>query len=236
MKKSLFVAALIAAASFTHSAHAELLKLTQTSQVPEFKYNLDVVGIKPGMTMDVAKEILIKEFEGIRIEESGARYEYKNVESEPFITGLYGYTKSDGNVILRLTSPVLGSVVSSIERSIDYSDVQNKPSPVDLMVMLSEKYGEPFQYSKSRSQFKLSWHYGDDCKKVAKPDGWSYTTKKCPISLNARIDISSGDELKRLVVNLDDNTISRLDINSIPTFITEYLDKLPKEPVVAPKL
>jgi len=131
---------------------------------------VDIIGIKMGMSGDEALNILDEHRKGRNVNYLESNFGTRNVTSDYFKSAYYSWNRDAENITVLLTSPTSGGKVYSVARQIDFG-VRDRPTMEDLTASLIKKYGEPSsEKTKNSSNKYLYWYLGESekCSSPAK--------------------------------------------------------------------
>lgn len=226
------VAAMMA---FTSAADAQDGQITvavkQTVKPAALSYpntSVDVIGIKPGMTMSQAETIVGKTMSGQpTTHKVTLENHYRDITALSTIVNSATYShSSEGyqSITLNFAGPAIGDAVYGIDRSLMFPDPLKAPSVKDIEAALIKKYGPPSMKSPASGFVKaFSWQFSksgfEHCgqsvscaqQDLANNDGPSSQSapKGVVLTITALISPNDGDNTKAssLEVSLEDYQI-----------------------------
>jgi hypothetical protein len=146
---------------------AELSFAGETFTVPHtvnlseynFGHDIDIVGLKPGQSAADVKDILKERFGEFRGQ--SMRIGTDQVSSEKFDVTYAAGQRDKEQVQVFLTSPSAGNQVFAAGRVLDFRTSDGLPAITDLVAKLSEKYGEPTNFTpEGRKGPTAVWYLG----------------------------------------------------------------------------
>lgn len=221
-------------------ANSQLVELTQTVQPPEFNFDVNLAGVKPGVKATDAKALVAKELPSMQFVTATKRAHGDTLKSAEYIqfhrSG--GGNREDGSLEIEYTSPVVGNVVKKIIRSGEYS-LSKSPTVEDFTAFLQNKFGKPFHadFGNNGNSYGMSWFYGNECEKAANGTDVHYDRDTCEVVVDAQMNLKNdGKNVVYYKITLTDERLMKLDKSATNQFMIDYENNKPKEPFIAPKL
>lgn len=155
---------------FILSAQADDMSLVKSANIPEHIYkdvNLDVLGIRFGMSQNDVKAILNKEYEAEPKNEEGTigiNYNGIMMNSQTFVKQMTDQkNNSDDSIIVAFAYPTSGGGVVGVTRKLQFRNSLSAPTVVDLIKQLNMKYGpasQPITDFDHKSSVRAFWTFG----------------------------------------------------------------------------
>jgi hypothetical protein len=139
------------------------LTITKTANLIEPSYpdvSLDILGVKPGMSLDAARKALIANYHVQPASQSASMsltYRTVNMSSQTYVTSLTVHDKQGGSMKVHFGTPATGNTVVQVDRVIMFPDVKKAPTVAAVRAALDKKYG-PESWSDSHGAY-LFWAF-----------------------------------------------------------------------------
>lgn len=165
--KPLFLAAaaaLLISASPALAEHSMTLTKTANPILPSYPgTSLDILGIKPGMSVNATKSKL-KAFYGTEPSVSSWGYPFLSAglsfRSQPYVVELRDQrtnANTDDSIIVTFSLPTTGDTVVSVDRTIDFVKKKSQPTVKQIFSALDKRYGKE---TGSRQAWSAAWMFG----------------------------------------------------------------------------
>lgn len=176
IRRKLVVGVIAIAFIWTSSAFADQMTITKTANPIEFSYpgvSLDVLGVKPGMSLDAARKVLIANYHSqptSQSEQIPLTYKSVNIVSQPFVTSLTVNDKQGGSMTVYFGTPATGNKVVEVDRVLVFPDAKSAPTVDEIRATLDKKYG-PESWTTSHGAY-IKWAFGKSGHTSSCSNGW----------------------------------------------------------------
>lgn len=128
--------------------------------------SLDILGIKPGMSLQAVEHIMASKYKSKPSATSGkADFVYKSIDmnSQPFVTDLSGGNNED-SIDVSLGTPATGNTVVGVSRVLQFSEnPKTEPTLKAVYAALDKKYGPETPPSRywTGNGIEITWVFGE---------------------------------------------------------------------------
>ena len=217
-----------------------LLKINSDSGIPanpiEPSYpgvSLDVLGVKPGMSLDAARKVLIANYHSKPTSQSGQlslTYKSVNMTSQPFVTSLTVSDKQGGSMTVYFGTSATGNKVVEVDRVLVFPDPKSAPTVAAVRAALDKKYGPETKTELDEYEDWLFWSFGktghaSSCSKKRQCD-FANGAPQCSGSTYAiyNKEMSSGDYVY-IQVGLSKSGQDTSRSSKLTIFLSDQADK-----------
>lgn len=197
---------LLGSVALVSQAHAQAISRTPTPL--EFRKTadtsrpylsqVDVLGVRPGMSVDEVRQVLAREYPNRQVQEFttsiSINFRGVRISSTEFVRK---FEVADGNrssMRVVFSSPTIGNVVESVQRGLYFSNDLNAPTPEALFEAVNQKFGRP-------TAFRGSIMDADNRYFIFGPQGLVPGGVSCPFgncNFHASDNLSLGDADRQL--------------------------------------
>ncbi len=161
---------------WTSSAFAEQMTIKKTANPIAVAYpgvSIDILGVKPGMSVDAVKKVLIANYHSQPTSTSALTsmtYRTVNVSSQTYVTSLKVQDKHGGSMTVYFGGPATGNTVVEVDRVLVFPDVKKAPTVAAVRAALDKKYG-PESWTTAHGAY-IKWAFGKSGHTRSCSNGW----------------------------------------------------------------